>query len=122
MKAEIKTYQEDSEYFFVEGCFINELHNDAADPDCSIARARVAPGVTTAWHKLHSTVERYVVIQGEGRVEVEGLQATMVKTNDVVLIPADAQQRICNTGKEDLIFLAICTPRFDAENYSDTQS
>ncbi len=117
MKASIKHYKAEDEYFFVEGCHINELHNSGNDPDCSIARARVSPGVTTAWHQLTNTVERYVIIEGKGRAEIEGLAPTTVGPGDVVNIPANAQQRICNTGKEDLIFLAICTPRFDEKNY-----
>ena len=36
------------EYAFAEeGCHILESWNDADDPQCSIARARVAPGRTT---------------------------------------------------------------------------
>ena len=32
-------------------------------------------------------------------------------------IPADATQFITNTGDADLIFLAICTPRFEQQRY-----
>jgi mannose-6-phosphate isomerase-like protein (cupin superfamily) len=39
----------------------------------------------------------------------------------VVLIPPSVRQRIANLGKEDLIFLAICTPRFRNEAYEDLQ-
>jgi mannose-6-phosphate isomerase-like protein (cupin superfamily) len=28
-------------------------------------------------------------------------------------------QRVTNTGEEDLVFLAICTPRFRPENYRE---
>lgn len=35
----------------------------------------------------------------------------------VLHIPADTPQRIKNTGSEDLIFLAICTPRFEERRY-----
>jgi oxalate decarboxylase/phosphoglucose isomerase-like protein (cupin superfamily) len=37
----------------------------------------------------------------------------------VVLIPPGAAQRISNTGDDDLVFLAICTPRFVREAYRD---
>ena len=38
---------------------------------------------------------------------------------DVVLIPPSCPQRITNTGSGDLIFLAICTPRFKQDAYED---
>jgi oxalate decarboxylase/phosphoglucose isomerase-like protein (cupin superfamily) len=40
---------------------------------------------------------------------------------DVVLIPPMCRQRITNTGSEDLIFLAICTPRFSNDVYEDIE-
>jgi mannose-6-phosphate isomerase-like protein (cupin superfamily) len=36
---------------------------------------------------------------------------------DVVTIPAGVSQRIHNVGDTDLIFLCVCTPRFDAGGY-----
>jgi len=44
MKAAIHSFDPRAEYDTPERCFINELSNTAADPDVSIARARVAPG------------------------------------------------------------------------------
>lgn len=107
------------EFYFEEGCFITELSNSAADPEVSIARARVPPGVTTRWHRVKDTVERYVILEGKGRVEVGSRPPADVGAGDVVLIPSSAPQRITNTGEGDLIFLAICTPRFLPEAYED---
>ena len=42
-----------------------------------------------------------------------------VGEGDVVLIPAMSKQRITNTGMNDLVFLAICTPRFEHGDYED---
>ncbi len=106
------------EYFFVtEGCYITELSNTEADPEVSIAHARVEPGVTTAWHKLRGTAERYCILAGTGLVEVGDAAPRAVTVGDVVLIAPMERQRITNTGTDDLIFLAICTPRFDVNNY-----
>jgi len=105
-----------------ERCDILELSNTADDPDCSIARASVAPGVTTHWHRLQATAERYVILEGRGLVEIGDLAPREVKAGDVVLIPAMCRQRIANVGEEDLVFLAICTPRFRQENYEDLES
>ena len=108
-----------AEFYTPEGCYINELSNTEADPDASIARARVRPGVTTRWHRLEATTERYVILEGVGRVEVGNLPPQAVGPGDVVLIPPSCRQRITNLGGQDLIFLAICTPRFRPEAYED---
>ena len=118
-QGEIKVYQPGREYFFEEGCFINELSNDSGDPAVSIARARVEPGKLTRWHYLRGTTERYVIVSGTGVVETGELPGTQVSTGDVVSIPPGVRQRIRNVGRDELVFLAICTPRFQQENYVD---
>ena len=112
MEAGIKKCLLAAEFETDERCHIIEVANDPGDEAISIARARVEPGVTTAWHKLKGVTERYLIISGQGRVEVGDLEATDVSSGDVVRIPADTRQRITNTGKEDLIFYAVCSPRF----------
>lgn len=107
----------DQEYWFREGCHILELSNTPADAAVSIARARVAPGQRTRWHRLVATTERYVILDGEGRVEVGNLPPQTVVAGSVVVIPPLCRQRITNTGDSDLTFLAICSPRFLPENY-----
>jgi hypothetical protein len=56
-----------SEFFTPERCFIVEAWNDDADPSVSIARSRVAPGVTTQLHSL-DVDERYLVVAGWARL------------------------------------------------------
>ncbi len=119
MKACIKRYEPGSEYYFDEGCYINELSNSADDPELSIARARVAPGQTTRWHRLHGVSERYLVLEGRGLAEVGGLQPTEVGPGDVVIIPPGAAQRITGLGDQDLVFLAICSPPFTQQAYEE---
>lgn len=104
-----------------EGCRILECSNSSDDPDCSIARAAVAPGTTTRWHRLRDTTERYVILQGRGRVEVGDLAPRAVGPGDVVLIPPLCRQRIANIENEELVLLAICTPRFRQECYEDIE-
>jgi mannose-6-phosphate isomerase-like protein (cupin superfamily) len=117
LKARIRQFNIDKEYFFAEGCFITELSNSPDDPELSIARARVEPGQTTRWHYLLGTTERYVIVEGVGLVEVGDLPGREVSVGDTVIIPAGARQRIRNTGSEDLVFLAICSPRFSEKAY-----
>lgn len=122
MKATILPLSPDKEHLTKELCHILELSNSDTDEDVSIAQARVEPGVSTRWHRLKNTAERYYIISGEGQVEIGNLSARQVNPGDVVLIPALCPQRIHNTGQTDLIFLAICSPRFLQENYEDIDS
>jgi len=119
--AWINRLKSDAEYFFAEGCHILELSNSDDDPTVSIARARLAPNTTTRWHRLIDTTERYVLLSGSGRVEVGDLPAQVVSPGDVVLIPAGCRQRITSLGSEELVFLAICSPRFRPEAYEDLE-
>ena len=119
MKEEVRIMDPGTEFYTPEGCFINELSNTDADPEASIARARVEPGKTTRWHRITGTTERYVILSGEGKVEVGNVPPQRVGPGDVVLIPPDCRQRITNVGNTNLFFLAICTPRFLPEAYED---
>ena len=121
MKESIKASGLQNEFYTDEACYIVEVSNSSDDPALSIAQARVKPGVTTRWHRLIATHERYCITSGEAIVEIGALPAQKVVVVDVVLIPPMCRQRIRNTGKEDLIFLAICTPRFSRENYQDIE-
>lgn len=104
------------EYYTGERCHILEAWNDARDAAVSIARARVAPGVTTQPHRLWGVIERYVILEGEGLATVGG-EARRVVPGDVVVIPAEVVQQIGNTGAGDLVFYCVCTPRFTPACY-----
>lgn len=121
MKPKIHGTDQSREYYFDEGCHILEIANTPDTPEISIARARVEPGVTTRWHRLKNITERYVICGGRGRVEVGNLPPREVGPHDVVEIPPLCPQRITNTGSADLVFMAICTPRFDKRAYEDIE-
>ncbi|GJM13034.1 MAG: hypothetical protein DHS20C12_14370 [Pseudohongiella sp.] len=115
----LKKLKLSDEYYFEEGCHIVEVSNSADDEDVSIARARVAKGQRTRWHYLLDTTERYVILEGSGLVELGSEEPLSVAAGDVVIIPANTRQRIRNTGEADLLFLAICSPRFRKKNYRE---
>jgi mannose-6-phosphate isomerase-like protein (cupin superfamily) len=119
--AVVAHYNPATEFHTAEDCYITELSNTDADAACSIARARVASGITTRLHCLEQTAERYVIISGSGQVRVDTAAAIPVQAFDVVHIPAGVPQQISNTGSEDLVFLCICTPRFCMKNYRDLE-
>jgi len=105
------------EYSTDEHCLILELLNSQDDRHVSVARARVEPGVTTKRHCVIDTEERYVILQGAGRMLIDEAPARRVGPGDTVRIAAGVGQSIANTGDSDLVFLCICTPRFEWRNY-----
>jgi mannose-6-phosphate isomerase-like protein (cupin superfamily) len=120
MNSNLLRTDESKEFFSNEKCHILELLNnhDTAQP-FSIARARVEPGVTTAWHRLTDITEYYYILEGEGFMEIGEEVGFEVKKNDIVRIEPNKAQRIKNISDEDLVFLAICNPPFTDENYED---
>ena len=121
MNPEVVSRDTKEEFYTPEKCWITESWNTPRDAALSIARARVETGVTTRWHVLEGIQERYVIITGTGRVEVGDLPPTEIKPGDVVIIPPGVRQRVTNTGPSDLIFYALCTPRFEPPYYRDLE-
>ena len=62
-----------------------------------------------------------MIIEGEGIAEVAGLEPETVTAGDIVIIPPGTAQRITNTGDGDLLFYAICSPRFRPVCYRDLE-
>ncbi len=62
MRTEIRRADPGHEFETPERCLILEIANDEGDDELSISRARVPPGVTTEWHELRNTNERYVIV------------------------------------------------------------
>lgn len=117
MRETILDADPSAELWTSERCFILELSNGAHDPEVSIARARVEPAVTTQLHRLEGVTERYVIVSGEGLMQVGDQEPAAVAAGSVVLVPAGVEQRITNTGEEDLVFLCVCTPPFSEGAY-----
>lgn len=121
MKPSIFHHKPASEFFTQELCHITELSNSSGDEGLSIALARVESGVTTRWHRLVGTSERYVILAGQGVVQIGDLPPRSVGPHDVVVIPPGCRQRITNSGSIDLLFYALCTPRFQPSAYEDLE-
>lgn len=101
------------EFWIEERCFITEL---VSLPESSLAIARVEPGVTTQLHSLDIS-ERYTIIEGSGRAEIDGFDIDVV-VGDTLTIPAGVAQRITNIGKTDLRFYCLCLPAFGSNSYT----
>jgi mannose-6-phosphate isomerase-like protein (cupin superfamily) len=103
-----------NEYLTPEHCIIAENY---ACKDVSIARAAVKPGITTVPHYLKGVQEIYIITSGQGKVAIGDIEPTDVAEGDVVIIPPMTSQKITNTGKTDLVFYCVCTPRFIQDCY-----
>ena len=103
-----------------ERCYIREIVNTQMIPEYSLAEARVEPGVTTELHTL-TVNEWYIMLRGNGVVEIGNAEGRNVGPGDVVTIPAGVAQRICNSGDEDLVFQCMCLPRFTPDGYESLE-
>jgi len=107
------------EYLTPEQCYIAENYSDK---NVSIARATVKPGITTLAHHLIGVQEIYLISAGHGKVTIGDLEPAEVKVGDVVIIPPQTSQKVTNTGKTDLVFHCICTPRFTEACYVNEET
>ncbi len=110
------------EFYTEERCHISELLNDATNPLLSMARCRVERGITTQLHALDKPEETYFIEQGCGIMDDGRGNLIEVVTGDSVKIPENLPQRIRNTGESDLIFMAICSPRFQPDCYLNLEA
>lgn len=92
------------------------LHPDKADLAVrySLAHATVRPGKSTLPHRLR-TSEVYYILQGHGRMHIDGRVAE-VSADCAIYIPPHATQHIENTGPGDLVFLCIVDPAWRSED------
>ena len=111
MKSNQKPYfkqtESKDEFYTEERCHIIELLNLPEDRSQSVARARVEPGVTTAWHRVKDTMESYYILSGKGRAEIGDEVVQIMEPHSILKIPANMPQRITNLGNEDLVFLCF---------------
>lgn len=77
----------------------------------SLAEARLLPGRSTEEHYHIQTEEIYYILNGRGKMIVDG-EDRDVKKYDGIAIPPRARHKITNTGIEDLIFLCCCVPAY----------
>ena len=79
----------------------------------SLAHATVLPGERSERHVLHQSLEIYYLLQGTGTAYVDGTAYPM-RADDLLLIPAGAEQWIENTGADELRFLCLVAPPWSA--------
>ena len=79
----------------------------------SLAEATVPAGTTTERHHHKLREEFYILLEGEGTMEIDG-ESGEVRPGDAVLIPAGAWHQI--TATKDLRFLCCCAPPYSHDD------
>jgi len=81
----------------------------------SIAHARLAAGCSSLPHTLIRSSEVYYILQGMGRMHI-GSEEGVIQSGQLVYIPPGVVQYIENIGSDELVFLAIVDPMWDAQD------
>ena len=81
----------------------------------SLAEAWLEPGQATERHYHALTEELYVLLDGEGEMEVDGARRP-VGRGDAILIAPGAWHQIRASGRDPLRFLCCCAPAYAHED------
>jgi mannose-6-phosphate isomerase-like protein (cupin superfamily) len=81
----------------------------------SLAEATLAPDQSTRRHYHAKTEEIYVVLDGEGEMEVDG-ERRRIGPGDAILIPPAARHEIRADHAMELRFLCCCAPPYRDED------
>jgi mannose-6-phosphate isomerase-like protein (cupin superfamily) len=100
-----------------DGSQIRELlaHRNSCIKNQSLAEARLPPGAKTTPHHHNLTEEIYYILEGHGRMEIDG-ESKEVNPGDAIAIPPGARHTIGNTGTETLRFLCCCAPGYEHDD------
>lgn len=81
----------------------------------TLAEAWLEPGQATQRHRHARTEEVYVLLDGEGEMEVDG-ERRRVGAGDAILIPPGARHRITADAGVPLRFLCCCAPPYSHDD------
>ena len=90
---------------------------DAALPALgySLAHAMLPAGTASRPHRLMTSTEVYVILSGRGEMHLDG-ECAEIGPGQAVVIPAGSTQWVRVVGEEPLVFLALVSPPWRAED------
>jgi mannose-6-phosphate isomerase-like protein (cupin superfamily) len=96
-----------------DGSEIRELLGPATVParNQSLAEATLQAGQATERHYHRLAEEIYFILEGTGRMEIDGQEA-VVGPGDAILIPPGAWHQLTETGGGRLRLLCACAPAY----------
>lgn len=112
---EIRRYEEQVPFTTKDGSTIRSLLDLSNAPvaNQSLAEATLPPGAATERHYHALSEEFYYVLEGMGRMEIDGVERD-VSPGDAILIPAKAWHQI--KAAEHMRFLCCCAPPYSHED------
>lgn len=90
-------------------------HRNSSCERTSLAEATLHPGCSTDAHYHPQTEEIYYILNGSGRIRMDGEEQD-VGPGDAILIPPGATHQTWNTGDGALRFLCVCAPAYEHED------
>ncbi len=114
----IKDLKECKEFIAGDKTVLRELLHPDKIPSAtfhySLAHAAVKVGESSVPHAL-KTSEVYYILEGEGEMHIDS-EVANIHAGQVVVIPPNTKQYICNIGSGDLTFLCVVDPAWRAED------
>jgi len=71
---------------------------------------RLAPGQASTRHRHRRQAELYVVLEGTGRMRVDGEALTLEEPLSAVLVEAETVRQVFNDTHEDALWLVVGSP------------
>jgi len=71
---------------------------------------RLKPGESVGEHSTQEDEEALVVLQGQGKAEIEGREAVAISSRMLAYIPPRSRHNVTNTGSEMLEYVYVVAP------------
>ena len=115
--VEVRAYSEAVPFVTTDGSTIRSLLDLSVAPvaNHSLAEATLPAAGQTERHHHKVSEEMYYLLEGQGRMEIDGVERD-VAVGDAVLIPVGTWHQITNTGSGDMRLIVTCAPPWTAED------
>ena len=102
-------------FITVDGSEIRSLldRSNAPVANQSLAEARLPASASTTRHYHREAEEFYYVLEGRGRMEIDG-ETTLVSPGDAILIPPGSWHQL--EALDPMRFLCCCAPPYSHED------
>jgi mannose-6-phosphate isomerase-like protein (cupin superfamily) len=110
---DVLSYADLTAFQTLDGSEIREWAGAVSMParNQSLAEATIPAGGATAAHYHRTTEELYLVVEGTGRLSIDGEEREL-EQGDCALIPPGATHKLFNTGAGPLRVLCACAPAY----------
>ena len=113
---EIRSRHEAAPFTTADGSTIRVLLDaETGTRNQSLAEAWLEPGQATQRHYHARSEELYVLLDGEGEIEVDG-ERSHVGPGQAILIPPGARHQIRASDEGPLRFLCCCAPPYSHDD------